>query len=243
MASEPGVIRRIDQGSEPPPEVRAGAAIYGPLVLPLYDAMVMGFSNHHAWKCPTRVLRDWFQAHVTSNHLEVGVGTGYHLDHCRFPSGAPRIVLADLNAATLRSTARRIRRYRPTAYQLDVLSAFQLPGEAPFNSIAMNYLLHCLPGTLLEKAVALDHVRPLLDRGGVLFGSTILGGGAARGPVARALSAVYNRRGIFHNAGDRVEDLEAALRLRFTSVELQVVGCVALFSGRGPLAAGARGFT
>jgi SAM-dependent methyltransferase len=234
VASEPGAIRRIDQGSEPPPAVRAGAAIYGPLVLAVYDAIVMGFSNHYVWKCPTRVLREWFQAHVTANHLEVGAGTGYHLDHCRFPSDTPRIVLADLNAETLRKTARRIRRYHPTSYQLDVLSPFRLPGEAPFSSIALNYVLHCLPGPLRDKAVALDHLRPLLAGGGVLFGSTLLGGGVARGPLARALAAVFNGMGVFDNAADRLEDVDAALRSRFTSVELQVVGCVALFSGRVP---------
>jgi hypothetical protein len=224
MTSDSGAIRRIDQGGEPSRAVRAGAALYGPLVLAVYDAAVMGFNNEHVWRCPTRVLRDWFQAHVSADHLEVGAGTGYHLDRCRFPSETPRVVLADLNGATLRATARRIRRYRPTAYQLDVLSPFQLPGEAPFGSIALNYVLHCLPGSFREKAV----VAP----GGVLLGSTILGGGVAGGRRARALMALFNRMGVFHNEGDRLEDLDAALRGRFPRVELQVVGCVALFSGR-----------
>jgi hypothetical protein len=65
-------------------------------------------------------------------------------------------VLADLNAHALRKTARRIRRYRPTAYQLDVLSPFQLP-EPRFDSISLSYVLHCLPGSVPEKAVAVDH--------------------------------------------------------------------------------------
>ncbi len=224
-------IRRIDQGREPPADVLAGAAIYSPLVLAIYDAMVMGFANEYAWKCPTRSLRDWYQDHISSNHLEVGVGTGYHLDHCRFPSDGPRIVLADLNANTLRKSTRRVQRYRPRAYQLNVLAPFQLP-EEPFDSISMNYLLHCLPGTLPEKAIALDHLLPLLKTGGVMFGSTILSVGVELSSLARAFLAFYNRMGVINNAGDTLADLDACLRGRFSRVELQIVGSVAMFSGR-----------
>ena len=161
----------------------------------------------------------------------MGVGTGYHLDRCRLDSDTPRIVLADLNANTLRATARRIQRYRPTAYQLDVLSPFTLP-EEPFESISMNYLLHCLPGTLPEKAVAIHHLLPLLHPAGVLFGSTILRQGVKVAPLARAFLVVYNRMGVINNGEDSLEDLEACLGSRFSRVELQVVGSVALFSGR-----------
>jgi ubiquinone/menaquinone biosynthesis C-methylase UbiE len=224
-------IRRIEQGREPPADVVAGAAIYNPIVLAIYDAMVMGFANEYAWKCPTPSLVTWYQGHVSSDHLDVGVGTGYHLDHCRFPSGTPRIVLVDLNGNTLRKTARRIRRYRPRAYQLNVLAPFQLP-EEPFDSISMNYLLHCLPGTLPEKAIAFDHLLPLLNPGGVVFGSTILSVGVELNSLARAFLAFYNRMGVINNAGDTLADLEACLRSRFSRVELQVVGSVALFSAR-----------
>jgi ubiquinone/menaquinone biosynthesis C-methylase UbiE len=230
MASEVGTFRRIDQGGEPPTDVRAGAAIYNPLVLAFYDAMVIGFANQYAWRCPTRTLLDWYQAHVSSNHLELGVGTGYYLDRCRFPSEQPRLVLADLNANALRKTARRVDRYRPTAYQLNVLAPFKLPEER-FDSIAVSYVLHCLPGTLSKKAVAFDHLLPLLNPGGVLFGSTILSIGVELNALARSFLAFYNRLGVINNAGDNLGELETSLRSRFPAVELRVVGSVALFSG------------
>ena len=112
-----------------------------------------------------------------------------------------------------------------------MLAPFQL-SEARFDSIGVNCLLHCLPGTFREKVIALDHLLSLLNPGGVLFGSTILGAGAERGSFARALMALYNRMGVFNNDGDRPGDLEACLRSRCSQVEFQVVGCVALFSGR-----------
>jgi SAM-dependent methyltransferase len=222
-------MRRIDQGEAPSAGVLAGAAIYNPLVLAFYDGMVMGLANPLAWKCPTRSLLAWYEAHVSSNHLDVGVGTGYFLDRCRFPTDAPRIVLADLNPNSLRKTARRVRRYRPTAYQLDVLSPFRLP-EEPFESIGMNYLLHCLPGRISEKAIAFDHLLPLLKPGGVLFGSTILSVGVEPSFWARGLLGVYNRMHVINNAEDALSDLESCLRARFSRIELRVVGSVALFS-------------
>jgi hypothetical protein len=66
--------------------------------------------------------------------------------------------------------------------------------DAPgFDSSGVKYLLHCLPGTLAEKAVAFDHLRPLKRPGAVLFGSTLLQGDAPRNAAARRLMALCNR--------------------------------------------------
>src|SRR5687767_5061792 len=92
---------------------RPGAAIYSPRTLRAYDAFVHGFSNPVAWRCPTRELRALYERHVSSRHLDVGVGTGYFLDRCPWPTPSPAIVLLDLNAETLRFAGERIRRYAP----------------------------------------------------------------------------------------------------------------------------------
>ena len=42
----------------------------------------------------------------------------------------------------------------------------------------------------------------------------------------------YNRKGIFSNRHDGVDGLKRALDQRFRSVSVEIVGCVALFSGR-----------
>ena len=98
----------------------------------------------------------------------------------------------------------------------------------------MTYLLHCLPGDIAAKAKAFDTVRPCLSDGGVVFGATILSGGVPTTGAARALMRVYNRKGVFSNAADTLPELRAALDRRFRSVEIMVVGCVALFVAREP---------
>ena len=42
----------------------------------------------------------------------------------------------------------------------------------------------------------------------------------------------YNRKGIFSNSHDTVGDLEAALKQRFSRVQIQMEGTVALFEAR-----------
>lgn len=214
-----------------PAQVEAGQAVYTKRTLAIYDGLVLGLSNEWIWRCSTRRLRALYDRHVTGEHLEAGVGTGYFLDRARFPVPSPRILLLDLNANCLEATRTRIRRYGPETLRCSLLEPIPYEGE-PFASVGLNYVLHCLPGDLGSKAVVFDHLGRLLKPGGVLFGSTLLSEGVKRGAVARRLMREYNRRGYFANAGDRLVDLEEALRARFREVEVEVVGCAGVFVGR-----------
>lgn len=104
----------------------------------------------------------------------------------------------------------------------------------PFDSIGLCYLLHCLPGTMREKSVAFDHLMPLMSAGARVFGATILQGDAPRSAPARALMAIYNRKGIFSNTADTFDDLKHALKDRFTDIRLERFGAVATFEASRP---------
>jgi SAM-dependent methyltransferase len=213
-------------------EVKDGQAVYTPLMLTTsYDFLVLGISNTYLWRCPTSRLLQMYDESISANHLDIGVGTGYYLAHCRFPAPSPRLALMDLNPNSLRHAARRAARYKPESYQHNVLEP--VPFEVPkFDTIGMNYLLHCIPGSIEQKAVAFDHLRPLLNPGGSFFGATIVQGSAPVGPWARRLMRLYNRKGFFHNEQDTAEGLERALQQRFSKPSLTLVGCVALFHAR-----------
>jgi hypothetical protein len=102
------------------------------------------------------------------------VGTGYFLDRCRFPSQSPRIGLLDLNPNVLQYASQRIARYKPETYCRNVLEPIFIDA-AKFDSVAVNYLLHCVPGCIESKAVAFDHLKALMNPNAVLFGSTAAG--------------------------------------------------------------------
>jgi 2-polyprenyl-3-methyl-5-hydroxy-6-metoxy-1,4-benzoquinol methylase len=212
-------------------QVKAGQAIYSQRLLSVYDLIVLGISNQLIWQCPTPRLVNHYNTHVSTNHLDVGVGTGYFLDHCQFPTSTPRVALMDLNLETLDFAAQRIDRYQPEIYQQNVLDPIAWTQDK-FDSVGINYLLHCLPGSIESKSVVFDHLKSLMNPNAVLFGSTLLQGGVSRTWVAKQLMKVYNKRRIFSNQSDQLESLQQALRNRFRDVSVEVVGCAALFSGR-----------
>jgi hypothetical protein len=213
-------------------EIEAGQRIYTPLVLRAYDLVVLGFSNRFAWRCRSATMLEQYQRHVGGRHLDLGVGTGWYLDRCRWPVDEPEITLLDLNENSLALAARRLGRYRPRTVRANALEPLPL-GDARYESAAANYLLHCLPGPLDSKAATLAaHLRPHLEPGGIVFGSTILGRGAPHTRLGRRLLRLYNRKGIFSNLEDDADGLEQGLASALTDVEIQVVGAVALFSAR-----------
>lgn len=214
-----------------PEQVKAGQAIYTKTTLPIYNFWVLGVSNSLIWKCPTPVLLKQYNQLVTDNHLDVGVGTGYFLERCKFPSRSPRVALMDLNENSLAFTQERIARYAPEVYQHNILEPIGFEIE-PFDSIGINYLLHCLPGTMATKEIVFQNLKPLLNPGGILFGSTLLQGGVRRNFAARQLMQFYNSKGVFSNTEDDLDTLTKNLEANFSQVSVKTQGCVALFWGR-----------
>ncbi|GAX43820.1 hypothetical protein NIES4075_48350 [Tolypothrix sp. NIES-4075] len=212
-------------------DAAAGAASYTKQVLAIYDFLVLGFANTFAWKCPTRLILDFYNQHISNKHIDVGVGTGYFLDKCQFPSSHPIICLLDLNPNTLEVTAKRIRRYNPTTFIANVLEPLKLELTG-FDSIGLNYLLHCLPGNMLSKGVVFKNLKPFLNDGGVVFGTTILGQGVPHNLIARKMTSLYNYKGIFGNINDNLEDLKTILKENFHDYSIQVIGSVAFFVGQ-----------
>src|SRR5262245_29998687 len=212
-------------------EVEAGQAVYSPAMLGIYDWLVLKFSNHLIWRCPSKYILFLYNQHVTGNHLDVGVGTGYFLDRCRFPNEHPRLCLMDLNPNCLHVAGTRLSRYDPEAIRANALDPIG-SRIAPFDSISLTYLLHCLLGTIRTKTAVFHHLKLLLNPGGVIFGATLLSEGVYRNWAAKRLMAFYNSKGIFANNHDDLASLRAVLTDHFARVHLDVVGCAALFSGR-----------
>lgn len=214
-------------------QLQTSQRYFNRLSLQFYDLVLYHFVSKHAWGCSTALLDAHYAQHVSANHLEVGVGTGYLLDRVRFPTPTPRLTLMDFSASCLEKTGKRVARYQPQAVRQNILQPVTADLEK-FDSIAINYVLHCVPGSFREKGIAFAHLKPLLNEGGVLFGSTVLAKGVPLNPLARGLLWLFNAIGIFINRDDSLEDLSAALNQNFAEVDLKVVGCTAVFAARVP---------
>lgn len=195
-----------------------------------YDRL-LEFTCNRIWHCSIDRTVELYQRHISSNHLEVGVGTGYFLDRVRFPDSAPRLALLDVNPHCLRYTEATLARYAPSVHRASALAALELDVRG-FDSIALNYVLHCMPGTLREKGAAFANLKPLLNPGGVLFGSTVLSVGVPCDLRARLFMRLYNASKFFCNLQDSLAGLTEALRSNFQEVQIDVIGCVAQFSAR-----------
>jgi SAM-dependent methyltransferase len=208
----------------------AGQAVYTPSFLRIYDPFVVGFSNRFIYRCPSARFIKMYDRHARKRHLDIGPGTGYFLARCSWPAGPPEITLLDLNPHVLQHSARRLRRYQPRLVQADILQPLPLP-DGSFDSIGLNFLLHCVPGAMRDKARVFGEAARLLAHGGVLFGSTVIQGGGDHGRLARTAMRVYNRSGILSNDEDHLPDLEAGLAAAFGSNHaVDVRGSVAVFT-------------
>lgn len=218
-------------------DTQAGAAIYSPLILKFYDWWVLEFSNRYAWECPTHsILLPFFQQHLGVKHLDVGVGTGYYLSHSQFYS-EQKITLLDLNPSSLESAGNRIAHLQPLLIKEDILNPSGALAHQRFDSISLFYLLHCLPGNMLEKATTVfELLHRHLTVDGTLYGATILGGDkVTHNWLGRRLMRLYNRKEIFGNQHDTLSDLEFVLSRYFAKVNVQQYGQVALFSAKLPV--------
>jgi ubiquinone/menaquinone biosynthesis C-methylase UbiE len=213
---------------EPSADVVAGQAVYNRAVLAVYDVGVLGLSCELIWRCPRSAMLAGYDRTIGHRHLDLGVGTAYFLDHCRFPDAKPQVTLLDLNPSVLSVAARRISRYQPHLIQANVLEPLPVPAGG-FDSVGMNFLLHCLPGGWRVKGAVLGYAAAALRPGGRVFGSTVLADGVRTTAPARALIRLYNARGIFHNADDDLVGLREQLTRHFPDHRLTVRGCVALF--------------
>ena len=219
--------------SSNPSPGEASHAIYKESTLAIYDTWVLTLSNRWIWRCPTPTILQHYESHITANHLDVGVGTGYYLNHSKNLQRLNRVRLGlmDRNPIPLRIAAERLARFQPETYQQNVLEPFDW--ERPkFDSIACNYLLHCLPGRFSTKCTVFDHLKPLLSKGSTLFGSTILNQGTRGNWISQRLMKIYNQRGIFNNQADELSGLTRELNQRFNEVQIRVEGRVAIFSAR-----------
>ncbi|CAG0962379.1 MAG: class I SAM-dependent methyltransferase [Candidatus Methanoperedens sp.] len=212
-------------------DTKRGQAIYTKSFLALYDLTVLGFFCSFIWRCPSHHILELYDQHVSKNHLDIGVGTGYFLDHCRFPVSNPRLALMDLNPNSLMKSRERLERYNPEVYRMNVLE-IEMAGIQHFDSVALTNLLHCLPGTMKTKGIVFEKIRSLLNPGGVVFGSTILGKGVDNNFLAKYFINANNTRGVMTNMQDDLDSLMNELEQYFPESSVKVIGSMALFWGK-----------
>jgi hypothetical protein len=209
-----------------------GVKAYSKLGLKLYDSLVIRGFAPHVWGCSARDFLEHYRKHVTANHADIGVGTGYFLDRCDFGSSHPRIALIDLRPECLAHAYHRLARYRPETHLRDARKA--LSGIAAFDSICLGGLLHCLPGAAFyEKHIVFHALHPIVRPGTKVFGYTLINDGMRYWRRTLAHYCLHRLR-VVNFANDRIDDLALALRMYFVDCKLDQIGSFAFFSAVVP---------
>src|SRR5688500_13012727 len=97
-----------------------GQSDYTPLLLRLYDPLVLGPIARFVWRCPTDRLLERYRRHIRDHHLDVGPGTGYFIQRSGIADGS-RVTIVDPNKNVLAHASRRLSRLDVKAAEADVL--------------------------------------------------------------------------------------------------------------------------
>ena len=89
---------------------------YSPMLLGLYDPLVLGPIARYVWRFPLNEKTNYYPPNIRPNHLDIGPGTGYFLEHSGLPDGS-KVTILDPNRNVLRYLKRRLRRLDVTAIE------------------------------------------------------------------------------------------------------------------------------
>ena len=142
------------------------------------------------------------------------------------------MTILDPNPNVLRHVSRRLKHLDVTAVEADVLKP--LPVAGPYESAAVHLVIHCLPGPMSRKAVAVANVAAVLAPAGVFFGASVLGRSGSHTWLARRYLSFFNWQGGFDNLDDTEDGLRGILAASFEHVELEVIGSITVFAASGP---------
>ena len=206
---------------------------YNQVMLELYDLLILRLSSTVIWRCSTAHLILLYSHHLSRRHLELGVGTGYLLQHGVFPSHSIDLLLLDCNPRVLRHALRRLARYAPKGLALDLMQP-KWPDLPKQQSIGLNYVWHGLQGTPEQRGALFGRLAQLLMSDGVLFGATVRGVHPQMSALARLASQRWLDGRLFNNQGDTPERLTEYLSRYFAEVSVWLQGEVILFVAKQP---------
>ena len=212
-------------------QVWDGSNWYTNLFLRVYDWFALGFSCRYILGCKSENIIKLYNKHVSRNHLDLGCGTGFFLDRCRFPASNPNITLVDINPFSLKIAEKRLARYQLKIYVADVLKSMDFCNGS-FDSVSLSHLLHCLPGDMSSKGVIFNNLKKCLTPSSVIFGSTFLADDTRLNRSTNMMFKLANKMRYMNNLSDNIDGLSELLKLHFTEYEIETIGCVAMFWAR-----------
>ena len=194
-----------------------------------YDRLVNEINCEKVWGCKKKYIIDNYNRNINSNHLEIGPGTGYFLKKQNLDVNLNKLTLIDINKNILDYSKNNL---QSEYSDIDILShnlfTSKIPTDIKFNSVGINYVLHCVPGNLQTKLDKL--ISNLGNNEYNLFGASVICDSININLLAEYEIIFLNAFGIFNNNYDTYEELNEYLNNTNLNFSLKRRGYVAIFN-------------
>ena len=148
-----------------------------------YDKFVNKVNCEKVWKCPQKHIINNYRRNINENHLEIGPGTGYFLSKENLDVNLNKLTLIDVNSEILDYSRNKLQsQYSDINILCHDLFTCEIPDSVVFNSVGINYVLHCVPGNLQTKLDKL--ISNLGDNKYNLFGASVICDPLHMNPIA-----------------------------------------------------------
>ena len=178
--------------------------------LQYYDRYVNEINCKYIWKCPSNIIFNNYRNNCSKYHVEIGPGTGYYLKNIGLSSKIKELTLIDINNQILNYSKNNLKSEYSNINVLNYnIFNEKIPEKINFNSVGINYVLHCIPGSLQKKVDTL--IKNLGNNDYKLFASSIICDPLHMNILAEYELIMLNSLGIFNNNNDTYEELQEYL--------------------------------
>lgn len=194
-----------------------------------YDKFVNEINCEKVWKCSKKHIINNYNSNINYNHLEIGPGTGMFLKKENLNVNLNKLTLVDINNKILKHSTHNLHSEHSDINSLVYdLFSYEIPSNIEFNSVGINYVLHCVPGNLQTKLDKL--IGNLGNNKYNLFGASVICDPLHMNPIAEYELMFLNAFGIFNNNNDTYEELNEYLNNKNYNFSLKKKGYVAIFN-------------
>ena len=194
-----------------------------------YDRIVNDFNCKNVWKCPTVNIFNNYRNNISYNNLEIGPGTGFFFNKKNSGINLKNLTLVDVNKDILNFSKQNLEKeYSNIEVLHHDLFSQKIQESIYFESVGVNYVLHCVSGNLQTKLDKLIH--NLGNNKYKLFGASVICDPLHMNTIAEYELIFLNALGIFNNNEDTYYELEEYLNSRNIKFSLRKQGYVAIFN-------------
>ena len=191
-----------------------------------YDYLVNDINCNYAWRCNKNNIFDLYRKNLESNHLEIGPGSGYFLLPKHHNKKIGNLFLMDINYPILNHSHNNLKNHFPNVYPIKHNIFENSLKFLDFQSVGINYVLHCVPGRLENKMEKLINNLP---ENLTIFGSTVINDFNKQTNLSQVELMVLNKLGIFNNSNDYSNALIKFAKSNKLEFDTQIIGNVLIF--------------